>query len=311
MSGIALKWAWMQELPISQKIVLIALAWHADDDGIAWPKLTTLVNELPMSRRGTIIQIRKLEFSGYLVKELAFRDTGAQTTNRYILDLEGVHHTCMGGMQHDLHGGDAATVHGGDADHAAPLNIQYKIQDKIHVTGDESQETQMHYEEVLNEYEVLDRDYIFSNALRKDDKLTPDGCAYLWRNCRASAAKGNGFQIEILKKEKKMLHSAYKRVGEDFNLAVWAVMANWIGFTKHAADISGAFSLPQQPTISFFIKFIEAAVDFKSTNAEASESGFMQLTAKTPETLTNVKENKDNGHTAITSDELAAISRDF
>ena len=302
MSGVALKWAWEQQLPVTGKLVLIVLAYHANKLGLAWAGSTRMRRETGLSRTGFKSQIRKLENTGFVKRESRFTNAGRQTSNGYQLNMGGVTQ-CDPSWGHELQ-----TPQGSLA--TDPLDIQYEIQEGDTSCG-EPQETPMKIEELLNQRENLTREEIFSNAIRTEDKLTPDGCAFIWRNCRASADEDNGFQAEILIREKKMLHSAYKRVGEDFNLAIWAVMANWIGFTKHAADTAGAFNLPNYPTISFFIKFIEAAVDFKSKNDYSANSGFVQLTAKQDNHLTKPNENKDNGATAITSDELAAISEEF
>jgi len=254
--------------------------------------------ETGLSRTGFKQQVRKLESQGFLTMKSRFTDAGRQTSNHYQLHMGGVTHSDPTG------GHKLQTPHGSQA--GDPPDIGNEIQEG-NTNCDKSQETPLNIEELLNQQESLSREDIFRKALRKDDKLTPDGCAYLWRNCRASAGD-NGFQAELLVKDKKMLHNAYKRVGEDFNLAVWAVMSNWIAFTKFAADSYEAFNLPHFPTISFFTKFIEAAVAFHETNSGASSSDFVQVTANPSKPLTKPKEIKDNEHTAITSDELAAIS---
>lgn len=302
MSGVALKWAWEQQLPRAGKLVLIVLAYHANKTGRAWAGNDRMRREVGLSRTGLKVQLRKLEKAGFVKRESRFTKTGRQTSNAYQLSMGGVT------LADPSWGNQLQTPHGPQV--TDPPDIQYEIKEGDTNCGT-PQVIPMNIKELLNQDENLTREEIFCNALRKDNKITPDGCAYLWRNCRRSAAASNGFQAEILVKEKKMLHSAYKRVGEDFNLAIWAVMENWIAFTKHAEKVAGAFSLPNYPTISFFIRFIEAAVDFKSTSTYSAKLGFVQLTAKPLKPLTKPKETKDNGATAITSAELAAISEGF
>ena len=307
MSGIAQKWAWMQRLPITEKLVLIVLAYHADDDGLAWAKSKLMQGETGLSRSGFKVQIRKLEKRGLVGRMAHYSDSGRQTTNRYQLPILGGHtyEPLPGHTYEPLPGHESVTPSGsltGD-----PHEIQYEIQSEIQSIGDESPGDLMKVQDVLDQQEILTREDIFRNALRKNEKLTADGCGYLWRNCRRSASD-NGFQVETLRKEKILLHDSYKRVGEDFNLAVWAVMTDWIGFTKAAEVQQGAFSLPLFPTVVFFIKYIETAMGFTASNSSSADFGFVQVTAKTPKPLTKPKENKDNGHTAITSEELAAIS---
>ena len=311
LSGIAQKWAWIQPLPIIEKLVLIVLAYHADKDGLAWAKSKRMQGETGLSRSGFKVQIRKLEKRGLIVRMSHYSEiSGRQTTNRYQLPLGGGHvlEPLPGHTREPLPGHESGTPSGsltGD-----PLDIQYDIQNEIQSIGDESPGDLMNIEDVLNQHVALTREDIFRNALRKNDKLTADGCGYLWRHCRASAGD-NGFQVETLRKEKILLHSSYKRVGEDFNLAVWAVMTDWIGFTKEAEDAQGAFSLPLYPTVVFFIKYIETAVEFATSNSFSDDSDFVQVIAKAPKPLTKPKENKDNAHIAITSEELAAINREL
>lgn len=299
---------------MSEKLVLVALAYHADDDGWAWPSNRKLREKTGLSRTGVIAQIKKLERDGLLTLEMRYRENGSQTSNKYHLGVHALKtppiHATETPPLHSYEDGEGAAVGG-------PLEIQYNIQDEIQVIGDESQETTLNIDEFLQDRDELSREDIFRNALRKSDKLTPksrtltpDGCAYIWRNCRSSAGD-NGFQAELLVKEKKMLHNSYSRVGEDYNLAVWAVMVNWIAFTKHTEKSYGAFKMPIIPTVAFFVKYVEAAVDFARFDLSSEESGFVQVTAKSANPLTKPNEIKDNGDVAITSDELAAISGDF
>lgn len=308
MSGKTLKWAWELELPLTQKLVMIALAYHADDDGLAWPSNRKLRAKTGLSRTGLILQVRKLEVRGLIVRQLSYRDNGAQTSNRYQL---GVHLTETPPVHDEWTPPIHLYVEGEGTTTGGPHDIQYEIQEEIHSIGGEPQEDEgLNIDEVLAQHVALTREDIFSKALRKDDKLTPDGCAYLWRNCRSSAGD-NGFQAELMVKDKKMLHSAYKRVGEDYNLAVWSVMSDWIGFTKAAESGQGAFSLPSNPQVSFFIKYIETAVDFMSSNSFSDSGGFVQLAANSSKPLTKPSVSKDNTSEAITSGELAAIGEEL
>lgn len=303
LSGKAMKWAWTQQLPIIEKLVLMSLAYHADNDGLAWPKSASLRDKTGLSRSGLKLQVRKLEKAGLITRENRFTERGRQTSNMYQLSMGG-----------DTIG-DPSPGHACVTPPRSPVgdpldDIQYDIQEGDTIGG-EPQETTMKINDVLTQHLVMTREEIFQKALRKNNKLTPGACAYLWRNCRTFAAEDNGFQAELLIKEKKMLHNAYKRVGEDYNLAVWAVMADWIGFTKHAAEMSGAFNMPHRPTVQFFIKFIESALDFTKCNDNSQGSGFVQLTAKPHKDLTKPNGKTENTHNAITSDELAAISGEF
>ena len=52
MSLRALSWAWEQELTNpSEKLVLLAIADHANDDGMCWPSMSHVANRCLLSTR--------------------------------------------------------------------------------------------------------------------------------------------------------------------------------------------------------------------------------------------------------------------
>lgn len=159
--------------------------------------------------------------------------------------------------------------------------------------------------------EKMGKEEIFSKAKRVNGKLTAKACGDLWKKCRASAADDNGYQAELLQKEWKILHNAYKRVGHDFPEIIWAVMENWVAFGKHAEKTTEAFNVPTLPNIPFFVKFMEAAADFAQTSQGSEDHGFVQLSAKPKKPLTKPKEKGDNMHTAISLEEVLAIGKDM
>jgi hypothetical protein len=78
------------------KLVLLAIANHANDDGRAWPSLARLAAKCDLSRRSVIDQIVILETGGYLSAE---RSPGKSTVYRLAtseagspLPVNGVHH---------------------------------------------------------------------------------------------------------------------------------------------------------------------------------------------------------------------------
>lgn len=74
----------------SQRLVLLALADHADDDGVCWPGLKGLVQKTGL----TMKTVRK-HISGLVSKEIVvcthrYRPDGSQTSNLYRLSLPGM-----------------------------------------------------------------------------------------------------------------------------------------------------------------------------------------------------------------------------
>ena len=79
--------AWSMPIPTSQKMVLLALADRANDDGECWPGQTELASKCSMSNRNVIRMIEWLEARGALRSER--RQTGnARRSNRYTLTLD-------------------------------------------------------------------------------------------------------------------------------------------------------------------------------------------------------------------------------
>jgi len=69
MSIKALNWAFSQELAASPKLTLLALADHADDDGICWPGVTGLAKKTSQSERTIQRRLVELQEAGYLRSE--------------------------------------------------------------------------------------------------------------------------------------------------------------------------------------------------------------------------------------------------
>lgn len=65
----------------TSKLVLIALADNADDDGFCWPSQDTLARKCNLSKKGVILQITKLEEAGLLKVER----TEGRISNRYVV----------------------------------------------------------------------------------------------------------------------------------------------------------------------------------------------------------------------------------
>lgn len=82
MSVKAMSWAWDQEVSDGlAKLVLLAIADPADENGLAWPKIKRLATKTGLHRSTVITKIRWLESHGYLTKEHRFTEAGRQTTS--------------------------------------------------------------------------------------------------------------------------------------------------------------------------------------------------------------------------------------
>jgi len=61
MSFSATKWAWRQDLPHPEKIVLLCLADRANEDLKCWPSMETIAVDCGMCRRSVVRIIEKLK----------------------------------------------------------------------------------------------------------------------------------------------------------------------------------------------------------------------------------------------------------
>lgn len=312
MSAEARLWAWGQELPHVTHKVLVALADLANEkeNHTAWPSKATLMWMTNLSRRGLMLQIRKLEQGGYITCEKRQRDNKSYRSNLYIMHME-TGHELVPPTGHDMYPtlGHELVPHP-RAQAGAPL--EPKIEPNIEPKNESAEAQEEQVKSVLDWVpgDKQSKDDIFDKANRKHGKLTADGCAFLWRHCRANAAS-NGFQAEIIGKDRIKLRTAYERVGEDFPEIVWAVMANWISFTKYAETYTEAFNSPMKPSVPFFVKFIESALNFMQSNQNSQPDTFVQLISQPEEPLTETPQSDDNAPNAISADELLAMTKEL
>jgi len=84
-----MNWAWRQVLTPTLKLVLMALADAADDQGVCWPSVSTLAKKCSVSTRTVQRSLRVLIDSGLLTAEPRLRHDGSSTSNRYLLPIAG------------------------------------------------------------------------------------------------------------------------------------------------------------------------------------------------------------------------------
>lgn len=87
MSNQLLSLVWHARIPShTQKIVLLALADHADETGLCWPSLDTLSERCGLSRQAVIDQLEKLQSAGFL----KVAQGGGRRANRYTVTVNTV-----------------------------------------------------------------------------------------------------------------------------------------------------------------------------------------------------------------------------
>lgn len=113
MSVKVMSLVWEMDLPTSEKMVLLVIADHADDQGEnAWPAVATIARKASLSDRQTQRMIKQLTNLGLISVEKQaggrreMRDD--RRPNRYTLHLNGVTPTSPGGVVR----GDIGDAHG-------------------------------------------------------------------------------------------------------------------------------------------------------------------------------------------------------
>lgn len=96
MSFEALDWAWRQPLKQGPKLVLLALADYANDDGVCWPGVDALVEKTSMSRSAVIEAIKALTEAGLVAVEKRADANGYRASNRYHLNTANVRNPDLG-----------------------------------------------------------------------------------------------------------------------------------------------------------------------------------------------------------------------
>lgn len=87
MSIKAMNWAWEQNLPPGSKLILMALADNADDQGYCWPKIKTIAAKCCVSERTAQRLVKDLLDSGLLKISARFNALGGQVSNGYTLEM--------------------------------------------------------------------------------------------------------------------------------------------------------------------------------------------------------------------------------
>ncbi len=73
------------ELPNRAIAVYLYLRGRANKEGVCWPAIPTMARELKMSQSTIRRALRDLVQKGFLVIEERQRDSGADSSNKYIL----------------------------------------------------------------------------------------------------------------------------------------------------------------------------------------------------------------------------------
>lgn len=126
MSVKAMTWAFEQAIPPTLKVVLLALADHADENHVCWPSIPKLAAKTSMSDRTVQRSLYELQEQGYIEKNTRMSERGDHTSNHYLLKVR-----VGGGVKLSPGGGDTVVTrvvsdchHGGDTVVTTIMNPQ-------------------------------------------------------------------------------------------------------------------------------------------------------------------------------------------
>lgn len=88
MSIKVMNWGWGLKLEPTPKLILMALADAADDEGVSWLKIRTIADKCNISERTVRRWIRRFQECGLLHITRRFHEDGRQTSNVYKLAVD-------------------------------------------------------------------------------------------------------------------------------------------------------------------------------------------------------------------------------
>lgn len=78
----------IETISLSEKMVLLALADYANDDGACWPSYSRIARKSNISKRTAIRIVERFVKLGVIYKELQITDMNGYASNRYVIDIE-------------------------------------------------------------------------------------------------------------------------------------------------------------------------------------------------------------------------------
>ena len=85
MSVQAMTWAWKQQLPMGPKAVLLAIANHADGEGVCYPGQARIADMVGCNDRSVRKFVKHLEDAGLIERRQRRRPDGSRTSDEYHL----------------------------------------------------------------------------------------------------------------------------------------------------------------------------------------------------------------------------------
>jgi hypothetical protein len=99
-------WKEATDVKGTAKVILLNLAWHADEEGVAWPSLPTLAAEAGVAERTAQDALAELDALGWIRREFRPR----RSTRYHLMDAEHrTRHTASDAVDRTLMGAESRT----------------------------------------------------------------------------------------------------------------------------------------------------------------------------------------------------------
>lgn len=264
-----IRWAYTQiktlKLTPTEGFVLVTVADCINTKlRYAWPSQATLMEKTNLASSSVNRALKSLEERGLIVRKWR-----GGTTTKYKLALDGTPTTGDGtptvGVENPGVLPQWETIHNKSKNHnqnheeaattAAPTPLSGKGETTMKLPKGMSvaavaAASAAEYQNVKDE-EIL-------NVARVNTKFTAAGLDRCWRLAHGKYVAG--FQPQLRQKERGQLVQAYKQVGDVLPALILLVCSDWMSFVRHAEKESGAFKMPNKPSIGHFLLYVQAAV---------------------------------------------------
>lgn len=114
---------WQSSLHRSNKLLLLALADSANDEGVTWPSIKNLMAKCSLTERQICYSIKELIILGVISKEARVRNNGSQSSNCYFINESILYRFCNKNSQSEQ----------GYSEHIAPPPLKYIQGDSEHI----------------------------------------------------------------------------------------------------------------------------------------------------------------------------------
>lgn len=81
---------WEKDIPTAPKIILLALADSANDEGVCWPSIKTLIKKTNLGRSTILQYLNIFETDGLLKKNTRCHENGRQRSSNYALNRKKI-----------------------------------------------------------------------------------------------------------------------------------------------------------------------------------------------------------------------------